>query len=546
MEGADGSGVQENQHLMGNGTTAAEPVTLLTVKTSLELETDEVKENRTGGEMKNGLPEPIGPNMIMNVDPPSVPQSPRSISHPQLGIIPSASEVRRILGPLIAHNSLARNGTLEKETSSAEPRGDIQNLLTDEVCNKFAGQMRVVEKQRGTLPSNGTSNMDNNKVPKAPRAMLISEKVRVLEDYLLLQDHNKDLNVNNPNLDMRIPIPSSAIGTAPPSVHEIAPSHSSSTGIAIPLETKFFTHAKNLEREEGEITSSRPPSVASDVARKASPVKKYSIDGGGNPRRSASPEPARHRLPISRTYRNRSPERLVRPSSRRSKSPSHPRRPSRPSRSPEGPRRRRSSPSPRIPHAFDRPPLISPLSATHRRRGSDDDTRRGKYTDGEPYPSRDNDNNHSESPTSRCPEGQKDAFSARDGMTSSDHSASNHDWQRGSTQERGSDAESSRPQAPIRSMSTNNINHKVDDQHKRHSPSGGPIPSPSSTVGPLPDTTTIGDFSPPPQIAKACHNVPGLWMVKSGQSRIEIVSCEFEIDTVAAEKWGIRGPSRYV
>ncbi|KAF8338360.1 hypothetical protein F5887DRAFT_517007 [Amanita rubescens] len=267
-----------------------------------------------------------GPNMIMNVDPPSVPQSPRSISHPQLGIIPSASEVRRILGPLIAHNSLARNGTLEKETSSAEPRGDIQNLLTDEVCNKFAGQMRVVEKQRGTLPSNGTSNMDNNKVPKAPRAMLISEKVRVLEDYLLLQDHNKDLNVNNPNLDMRIPVPSSAIGTAPPSVHETAPSNSSSTGIAIPLETKFFTHAKNLEREEGEITSSRPPSVASDVARKASPVKRYSIDGGGYPRRSASPEPARHRLPVSRTYRNRSPERLVRPSSRRSKSPSHPRR----------------------------------------------------------------------------------------------------------------------------------------------------------------------------------------------------------------------------
>jgi hypothetical protein len=96
--------------------------------------------------------------MITNVDSPSVPRSvvsPRSISHPQLGIIPSASEVRRILGPLIAHNSLARNGTLEKDTPSAEPRGDIQNLLTDEVCNKFAGQMRVVEEQRGTLPSNG-------------------------------------------------------------------------------------------------------------------------------------------------------------------------------------------------------------------------------------------------------------------------------------------------------------------------------------------------------------------------------------------------------
>ncbi len=54
MEGADGSGVQENQQLMENGTT----VTLLAVETSSELEAGEVKENRTSGEMKNGLPEP--------------------------------------------------------------------------------------------------------------------------------------------------------------------------------------------------------------------------------------------------------------------------------------------------------------------------------------------------------------------------------------------------------------------------------------------------------------------------------------------------------
>lgn len=180
MEGADGSGVRENEHLMENGTIAAEPVTLLTAETSSELEAGEVKENRTGasGEMNNGFPEPMSvsaragdpaifhalicfnsaPNVSVDVDSPSVPQSvasPSTISHPQLGIIPSASEVRRILGPLIANNSLARSGTLEKETSSAEPRGDIQNLLTDDICNKFAGQMRVVEEQRGTLPLNG-------------------------------------------------------------------------------------------------------------------------------------------------------------------------------------------------------------------------------------------------------------------------------------------------------------------------------------------------------------------------------------------------------
>ena len=82
--------------------------------------------------------------------------SPRSISHPQLGDIPSASEIRRVLGSLIAHNSLGRNGTLEKEASPGEPRAEIHNLLTDEICNNFARQMRAVEEQRGSLHLNGT------------------------------------------------------------------------------------------------------------------------------------------------------------------------------------------------------------------------------------------------------------------------------------------------------------------------------------------------------------------------------------------------------
>jgi hypothetical protein len=98
----------------------------------------------------------------MHIVYPSVAQSmtsPRSISHPQLGNIPSASEIRRVLSTLIAHNSLGRNGTLEKETPSelaGEPRAEIHNLLTDEICNTFARQMRVVEEQRESLPLNGS------------------------------------------------------------------------------------------------------------------------------------------------------------------------------------------------------------------------------------------------------------------------------------------------------------------------------------------------------------------------------------------------------
>ena len=86
----------------------------------------------------------------MHVESPSVSESPRAIFHPHLGSIPSASEVRRILSSLIAHNSLARNG------ASVEPRGEIQNFLTNEVCNTFARQIRAVEEQRGSLPLNGT------------------------------------------------------------------------------------------------------------------------------------------------------------------------------------------------------------------------------------------------------------------------------------------------------------------------------------------------------------------------------------------------------
>ena len=366
--------------------------------------------------------------------------------------------------------------------------------------------------------------MDNNEIPKAPRAMLMSEKVRMPEDHQLPQDHNKDSNVN-----LQIPIHSPAIGGTPAIVHEAAPTNCSSTpvgeGIAIPMDSKFLSPAKGMEREEGEI-SSRPSSATSDVARRMSPPKRYSLDGGKRPRRSSSPEPVRHRLSPSRTYRNRSPEcsvrspeRFVRPSSRRSQSPSHPRRPISPEymTSPPSPRQRRSYPSPRIPHAFEPALPISPRSATHKRRGSGYDRRRSRDSDGQPHLSRRRDSYNKELLTSPYPEGHKDAFTARSDSVDSSHTQQSK-------------------------TSINSTNHKTGDHHRSLS---GPTPSPSSIPRLLPDAANFNlDCSP--QVVKPCHNVPGPWMVKSGRKSVEIVTCEFEIDNIAADRWGIRGSSRYV
>ena len=329
--------------------------------------------------------------------------------------------------------------------------------------------------------------------------MLISEKVRILESPLV-----------------------------PAIAHSTAQANSSSTpsdeGIAIPFHPQFFPHAKGMEREEGEITSSKPSSVTSDVPHWPSPPKRYSIDGGKRPRRSPTPEPARHRQPSSRTYLHRSPECLVRPLSGRSQSPSHPRRPISPeymtgrrTHSPEGPRRRRSTPGAKIPQTFEPAPPRSPRSAMHKRRGSDYDARRSNDS-GESYVSREN---YKES---TYPEGHKDAFMARD--------VSNHNRGRESTGERDS-VESLHTKPSI-----NSNDHKTD--HRRSFSGGLTTPSPSSASRPLSDAASSS------QLVKPCHNVPGLWMVKSGRKNIEIVTCEFEIDKITADRWGVRGSSTYV
>lgn len=38
---------------------------------------------------------------------------------------------------------------------------------------------------------------------------------------------------------------------------------------------------------------------------------------------------------------------------------------------------------------------------------------------------------------------------------------------------------------------------------------------------------------------KPCHNVPGLWFVKTGHSGASIVECEFEVDKETAVKWDL-------
>ena len=40
-------------------------------------------------------------------------------------------------------------------------------------------------------------------------------------------------------------------------------------------------------------------------------------------------------------------------------------------------------------------------------------------------------------------------------------------------------------------------------------------------------------------LVKPCHNVPGLWFVKTGHNDASITKCEFEVDRETAMKWDL-------
>ncbi|KAK2460307.1 hypothetical protein APHAL10511_007696 [Amanita phalloides] len=484
----------------------------------------------------------------------SEPMSRSTVTTHELSHSPSASDVRSILGPLIASNAQARINALGKDTLPAEPQGGIQGLLTDEICDRFAEQMRDVEGEEELSSSNGLSSMNEKKIPKAPRAMLMRGAVRA-GDALRKQDRT---NTKNPRLNLRIPItiplpttPANSQAAALP----IPSSAPAGEGTAVPLDSK--------EPEEGEIMGSSPSSrTPSHAVRQTSPLKSCYTYGR---KYSISPEPAPHRLPTSRTYRSRSPsEGSYRHTSRSSRSPQllrysqspiHTRRQSSfpdDLRGPSSPPRRvrKRSRSRAIPRPSEPTSPVSLRSATHERRGSNYDTRLGKN---EPHSWKDNGY-----PDKSLTSEEKDhARSVNGGVTPLDHHTSDRERRRSSTQSREFDAGSTRPKVPTRSISLSNSkpNHQVDIiALDRTTPPDGIqnnvfdtklTASPLSMMTPLPGTAECG-LSPHDQVqvGKPCHEVPGLWMIKAGGSSVEIVTCEFEIDKVTADRWGI-GSSRH-
>ena len=474
------------------------------------------------------------------------------------------------------------------------------------------------------------------RIPTAPRAMLNSERVRLLENLVRLREQSQALSTpesqnltpvipHNPVIQIPIPLPAT-IPSTPANINSHpmnspipgpTPANAPMGGIAIPMDPKFFSPITLREREEGEVSSSSatPKRLSSDCTRGKQAV--YSPDERDHKRRSSSPEPVRHRLPSSRTYCNpRSPEGARRPSpprnssksSRLSRSPRRIKRPYSPDR-----RRSRPSPSPEAAHRCSRrasspniwPPRPfepkSPHPSPHRRRASEYDPRATKSRNNEPFRantfpdfSNIHGNNHIPFKDLNSQElNPKDnAPAASEEAPSLDHRRSDHERRQAVAQ--GQEATAESPQAPTMLMSpatttdsTRGIGEPAQHELLRPTPqksptppelplttkrtpsppqfqaklTGGPpghipspTPSPVSRFKGLPEDVPMQELAPsiPPSIpapsvqeVKLCHNVPGLWMVKAGLATVEILTCEFEIDEIAADRWGIRGSSRY-
>ncbi|KIL67682.1 hypothetical protein M378DRAFT_272489 [Amanita muscaria Koide BX008] len=323
--------------------------------------------------------------------------------------IPTFDDVKKALTFLVAQNAQLRVEGSSEEVLSDGFHNRLQGILTNDICDTFAEHMQGIQRQTESLPPTGVEGSpvitDRNNVPKAPRAMLISERVRLLE-VLLLKDQ-KNLNgaeSHNPTPPGHTSLPAALIPSPFPSTlnpASIDNNHQTNTTgpvsarpataeIAIPLDPQFLAAFKSTEREEGEIRSSSitpaPNKGSSDDSMKAN----RATDESGRPRRSSSVERPRHRLPSSRTYRcsrspesrrrRRSPSRRTPPrSSRRSPSPSYTKRTYSPDR-----RYNRRSPSPRADRRYRRAPPSpttrprrpsesKPVPSTSRRRSSEYD-----------------------------------------------------------------------------------------------------------------------------------------------------------------------------
>lgn len=527
--------------------------------------------------------------------------------------IPTFDDVKKALTFLVAQNAQLRveGGSSEEAPLSDGFHNRLQGILTNDICDTFAEHMQGVQRQTEPLPPTGVEGSpvitDMNNVPKAPRAMLISERVRLLE-VLLLKDQKKTLNgaesqnPTPPGLHTSLPaalIPSPFPSTPNPAsildnnhqTNTTAPvsARPATAEIGIPLDPQFLAAFKSTEQEEGEIRSSSitpaPTKGSSDDSMRAN----RATDESGRPRRSSSAERPRHRLPSSRTYRcsrspesrrrRRSPSRRTPPrSSRRSPSPSYTKRTYSPDR-----RYNRRSPSPRAdrryrrapPSPTRRPPRPSeskPVPSTSRRRSSEYDAslskpRRYEPTRANTLPELGSPNGTRKTRHPQRPDHERNISVE---TTSLDYGRPNHERRNG--EEKESDAHSPRG-LPNQSMSPS----IKDASHRFEGRDGGGVrvctPTEDIVMKERSPTTTsdvsMGERTPtlsqpaqeqesmegpslpkppgsPMHISKMpCHSIPGLWMVTSGLETVEILSCEFEIDKIIAERWGVRRSSRH-
>ena len=101
----------------------------------------------------------------------------------------------------------------------------------------------------------GSPTMNNlERIPKAPRAMLLSERVRLLEDLVCLKEQNQAAepppHASTPVIQIPIPLPATVPSTSaglnghptnPPGPAPPTPSNATTGAIAIPMDPEFFS-----------------------------------------------------------------------------------------------------------------------------------------------------------------------------------------------------------------------------------------------------------------------------------------------------------------
>jgi len=451
------------------------------------------------------------------------PSGPDVMDRPRIVSPTLTSRLRDSLHPVVMQNVKLRREDAVGNILPESVQSGAKSLLTDEICESFIGKLRSFRQEIQVLkratPMNrlahgvGSINGDvkgpngSNDIAIASTSQSVSRSenggvpVPILptppvSDSLL--NAPRVLQENGWNATSAVPIRSAS--PPPPPLH--SPSH------------------KSMERSDELL-----PSHTTNITPSAS-QSKMSVHQRALPPTSCVHGPESNRIPIPMDASFFSPQF---PSSR------------------EGKRRSHSSSPPR----FSRPPTCLPSphhlppSPRHQRRSLSPYRHRRSLT-----PDRRSSFRHRLTPSHHqasfsshpyasprdvsCSPGR--SYSRTSKLPAPRLNGSHRNHSRSRSYSQGLDSNhcsrpNSKPDAHAK------VNHGLNDH--TYPPSLPNVVYAQNQEQDKPLVDTIQSTTSPQGTMKPCHNVPGLWFVKTGHDGAFVTECEFEIDKETAVKWGI-------